>query len=77
MLFIEVKSLAGVNYVRAGDVIAVQYSDREKCTLMLAGGMTLQCTEAASAVAARIEAAVGATQASQPQPETPDADAGQ
>jgi len=76
MLFIEVKSLAGVNYIRASDVLAVQYSDREKCTLIFTGGVTLQCTEAASAVAARIEAAMGAPQSTKSQPETLDAHAG-
>ncbi len=59
MVFIEVKSLAGVNFIRATDVIAVQYTDREKCNVVLSGGISLPCTEPASAVAARITAAMG------------------
>ncbi len=58
MFFIEVKSLAGVNYIRAADVIAVQFSDPKKCSVMMAGGISIACTEAASDIAARIEAAV-------------------
>ena len=59
MLFIEVKSLAGVNFIRAGDVVAVQFVDRDKCAVVMAGGVSLPCVEPASVVAARIEAAVG------------------
>lgn len=77
MYFIEVKSLAGVNFIRATDVIAVQYSDREKCTVMLTGGVSLPCVEAASVVAERVAAAVGVGgEIASPTPkETPDADA--
>ena len=60
MIFIQVKALAGPNFVRANDVLAVQYTDREKCTIVLAGGVTLPCTEAATEIVARIEAAAAA-----------------
>ncbi len=76
MLFIEVRSLAGINFIRASDVIAVQYSDREKCAIVLSGGVTLQCTESASAVAARVAAAVGATHVATVAQETDDGYAG-
>jgi hypothetical protein len=58
MIFIEVKSLAGVNFIRASDIMAVQFSDREKCNVILPGGITLPCVEAASAVAERVTAAL-------------------
>ena len=66
MVFIEVKSLAGSNYIRASSVIAVQYVEPKKCTLVLGTGVTLQCTEAAKDVADRIEAAVAAEAAPSP-----------
>ena len=56
MLFIEVKAMAGVNYIRASEVLAVQYTDREKCAVTLTGGVTIPCYESAAAVVARIEA---------------------
>ena len=66
MQFIQVKALAGVNFVRAQDVLAVQYADRDRCTLVMTGGVTLACVEAAATIAARIEAAVGAEAAAVP-----------
>ena len=59
MVFIQIKSMAGVNYVRASDVIAVQFSDPQRCSIMMAGGISLSCTEPASVIAERIETAVG------------------
>lgn len=56
MLFIEVKAMAGVNYIRAADILAVQYTDRDKCVVMLTGGVTIPCYESAAAVVERIEA---------------------
>ena len=58
MYFIEVRSLAGMNFIRAADILAVQYADREKCTVVLTGGVTIACTESASAVAARVTEAM-------------------
>lgn len=58
MMFIQVKSLAGVNFVRAGDVVAVSFTDATRCNVIMPGGISLPCTEAASVVAARIEEAV-------------------
>ena len=58
MIFIEVKSLAGMNYIRASDVLAVQYNDPQRCTVVLRGGITVPCTEAAKDIVARIETAM-------------------
>ncbi|HWG03431.1 MAG TPA: hypothetical protein VG271_00330 [Beijerinckiaceae bacterium] len=58
MIYIEVKTLSGLSYVRGADILAVQYNDPQRCTIVMAGGVTLPCTEAAKEVAARIEAAV-------------------
>ena len=55
MLFIQVKAMGGVNYLRAQDIMGVQYTDREKCSILMSGGVTVPCYEAASAVVARIE----------------------
>lgn len=58
MFFIQVKSLAGINYIRASEVIAVSFLDREKCSVVMSGGISLPCTEPASVVSSRIEAAM-------------------
>jgi hypothetical protein len=60
MIFIEVKALAGISYIRASDVLAVQYNDPQRCSVVLRGGITFPCTEAAKDVVARIETAVAA-----------------
>ncbi len=67
-VFIEFRALGGVNYVRAADIIAVQYNEPQKCTVLLAGGGSMSCAEAAAQVKARIDAAL------QPKSETPDGD---
>jgi hypothetical protein len=66
MIFIEVKSLAGINYIRASSVVAVQYVEPKKCTVVLGTGVTLQCTEAAKDVVDRLETAVAADAESAP-----------
>jgi hypothetical protein len=58
MIFIQVKALAGPLFIRAENVLAVQYGDREKCMIFMAGGASLPATEAAAAVVARIEEAL-------------------
>lgn len=58
MVFIQVKSLAGVNFIRASEVIGVTFSDPQRSTVLMVGGVTIACTEPATAIAARIEAAV-------------------
>jgi len=58
MIFIELKSLAGSNYVKATDVIAVQYTDPTRCAVMMQGGTTLPCTEPAKGVVEKLEKAM-------------------
>ena len=57
--FVEVRMLAGVSFVRAKDVIAVQYVDAQKSAVVMAGGASLSVSEPAKQVMARIEAALG------------------
>ena len=54
-IFIEVKSLAGSNFIIASGIIAVQQIEPTKCNIMLAGGVTVPCNEAARDIAARID----------------------
>ena len=58
MIYIEVKSLAGISYVRASDILAVQFNDPQRCTVVMAGGVNVPCTEGAKEIVARIEAAM-------------------
>jgi hypothetical protein len=63
MIFIEVKSLAGISYIRAEDILAVQYNDVQRSTVVLAGGITVPCAEAAKEIVARIETIMAAPDA--------------
>jgi hypothetical protein len=63
MSYIQVKAMAGVNYVRANDILAVQFTDRDKCTIMLTGGVLMPCYEPAAVVVARIEEQMKGAQA--------------
>jgi len=67
--FVEIKSLAGSNYVRATDVIAVQYTDPTRCAIMLQGGVTLPCTEPARQVVDKLERALAERNAPAENPE--------
>ena len=61
--FVHVKALAGHNYVRADQVIAVAATETAKCVIYMAGGASVPGAEPAKDVIARIEAAVaGAAQ---------------
>ena len=57
-VFIEVKSLAGSNFIVAAQVIAVQQMDTARCNIMMAGGVTIPCNEAARDIAARVDTAL-------------------
>ena len=57
-LFIDIRALGGTHFVRAAEVIAVQYVDAQRCTLLMAGGGTLPCAEPAAQIRARVEAAL-------------------
>ena len=56
MSFVAIKSLAGQNFVRAADIIAVSVSDPTRCNVYITGGAMLPCTEPAASVIAKIEA---------------------
>ena len=55
MIYIEVKALAGFNYIRASDVIAVQQTSPDKCAIMMQGGVTIPCSEPCRDVVGRLE----------------------
>ncbi len=60
MQFIQIKALAGANYVRADQVIAVYATEPGKCTIAMAGGVTVPCSEPAKDVIERVEKATRA-----------------
>jgi len=62
MQFIQIKALAGHNFVRADQVIAVYATEPGKCTIAMAGGVTVPCSEPAKDVIERVEAAARAKQ---------------
>jgi len=55
--FVAVKALAGFNYVRPDQVIAVAASDPTRCSIYLTGGATIPSSEPAKDVMAKLEAA--------------------
>ena len=57
MVLVALKALAGTNYVRAEHVIAVTATEQYKCTVVLTGGVTVPCYEAATDVIAKLGAA--------------------
>jgi hypothetical protein len=64
-----VKALAGFNYVRADQVVAIAASEPTKCSIYLIGGVTIPCSEPAKDVIAKLAAATG-DRPSEPQVET-------
>jgi hypothetical protein len=59
--FIEIRAMAGMSYLRAQDVIAVQHVEQQKCTVLMAGGLSLSCSEPAKEIMARVQAALRPT----------------
>ena len=53
--------MAGLSYIRAQDVIAIQHGDAEKCTVMMAGGAQISCSEPAKEIKTRVEASLSPT----------------
>ncbi len=47
---VAVKALAGYNYVRIDQVIAISAQDPTKCTIVMAGGYAINCAEPAKDV---------------------------
>lgn len=56
--FVEIRALGGASYVRAAEVIAVQYLEPQKCNVLLSGGASLSCAEPATQIRARMDAAL-------------------
>jgi hypothetical protein len=56
---VPLKALAGFNYVRVDQVIAVTASEATKCTIYLTGGVMVSCSEPAKDVLTRLAAAIG------------------
>ena len=54
---IPLKALAGFNYVRVDQVIAIGATDPSKCNVYMAGGVTIPCSEPAKDVIVKLEAA--------------------
>lgn len=54
---VPLKALAGLNYVRPDQVIAIGASDPSRCNVYMAGGVTIPCSEPAKDVIAKLEAA--------------------
>ena len=67
--FVVVKALAGFNYVRPDQVVAIAASEPTKCSIYLIGGVTIPCSEPAKDVIARLEAA-STNRAAEPQEES-------
>ncbi len=57
---IALKALAGFNYVRLDNVIAIGATEQGKCNVFLTGGVTIPCSEPAKDVIAKFEAALEA-----------------
>ncbi len=56
MNLVALKALAGFNYVRADQVVAIRATDPAKCDVFLAGGVIIPCAETAAEVIAKLDA---------------------
>jgi hypothetical protein len=54
MNLIAVKALAGFNYVRADQVVAITTTEPTKCVIYIAGGVAISCSESAKDVIAKL-----------------------
>jgi len=54
---VAIKALAGFNYVRVDQVIAIGATDPTKCNVYMVGGVTIPCSEPAKDVIAKLQAA--------------------
>ena len=54
---VALKALAGFNYVRADQVVAIAAIETSKCNVYLTGGVVIPCAEPAKEVIAKLEAA--------------------
>jgi hypothetical protein len=53
---VAIKALAGFNYVRADQVVAIRSTDPSKCDIFLIGGVIIPCSETAAEAIAKLEA---------------------
>jgi hypothetical protein len=60
MNLVAVRALAGFNYVRPDQVVAIRATDPTKCDLFLTGGVIIPCAETASDVIAKLDAGMKA-----------------
>ena len=65
---VPLKALAGFNYVRVDQVIAIGATDPTKCNVYMTGGVTIPAAEPAKDVIAKLMAA---EKASEEAPATP------
>ena len=61
MMLVAIKALVGTNYVRPEHVIAVTATEQFKCVVVLTGGVTVPCYEAASDVIVKLGATTTGT----------------
>ena len=54
---VALKALAGFNYVRADQVVAIAATETHKCNVYLMGGVVIPASEPAKEVLAKLEAA--------------------
>jgi hypothetical protein len=54
---VALKALAGLNYVRVDQVIAISATDPTRCVVIMTGGVSIPCSEPAKDVIAKLEAA--------------------
>ena len=54
--FLIVKTRQGFSYIRPEHVLAIDANDSTSCTLVLSGGVTINSTEPAEDLVARMEA---------------------
>jgi hypothetical protein len=59
---VPLKALAGFNYVRVDQVVAISATEPAKCNVFLAGGVTIPCSEPAKDVIVKLEAAARAAE---------------
>lgn len=68
---VAIKALAGYNYIRVDQVIAIREGDTGKSTVFLTGGVTIPCHESAKDVIAKFTAASQSEPPAKPQQESP------
>lgn len=55
MDLVALKALAGFNYVRPDQIVAIRATDPTKCDVFMTGGVIVPCAEPVASVIAKIE----------------------